>query len=81
MRIFFILVSLCFATASFAADMKAKPDIEKLGKDNTATLPKHRPQGTPPTQADIDSLPKTSVVSENNHEAPPEQGTTVEQPK
>ena len=81
MRIFFVLLSLCFATASFAADMKATPDTSDRGKDNTATLPKDRPVGPPPTQVDLDSLPKTTVVSKDNHEAPPEQGTTVEQPK
>ena len=81
MRIVFVLAALVFATASFAADMKAKPDTDNQGKDNTVSLPKNRPVGNPPTQADIDSLPKTTVVSKDNHEAPPEQGTTMEQPK
>jgi len=81
MRIFFVLASLLFATASFAADLKVRADTENQGKDNTATLPKNRPVGNPPTQEDIDSLPKTTVNSKDNHEAPPEQGTTVEQPK
>jgi hypothetical protein len=84
-RILFVTLLYFATSAAFAADLKPTKDHGDNGSPcaDKANMPdqKARPKGNPPTKADIDSLPKTTVVSKDSHEAPPEQGTSVEQPE
>jgi len=87
-RILFVTLLYFATSAAFADDLKPMKSHDDHGGtnapcDDKANMPdqKARPKGLPPKQADLDSLPKTSVVSADSHEAPPEQGTSVEQPE
>lgn len=87
-KVLFVTLLYFATSAAFAADLKAKGHDDHGGGSSApcndkANMPdqRARPKGNPPTKADIDSLPKTTVDSKDSHEAPPEQGTSVEQPE
>jgi len=68
MKRLLLTIAMCFAASAAFANHSVK-------------VPSHKPGGPPPSQEDMDALPKTTVKSANKHEAPPAPGTTVEQPK